>query len=243
MTMSRSTPITGARPAAAERFDWHQSGPMSAIDHTLLKATTSPAQIEQLCEEAVEYGFAAVCIPPLFVGQASNLLYGSDVQVATVVGFPLGYEPSTVKRFQAQQAIAAGANELDMVIQLGAAGDGDYSMVEADIREVVRAAEGAAVKVIIECCNFDTAVKRRLTESVVEAGAAYVKTSTGFAEAGATLEDVQLLYRVADGRVGVKAAGGIRDWQSCRALLEAGATRIGTSAGVAIVRQWQASCR
>ena len=226
-----------------DRVDWQQTGPMAAIDHTLLKATVTPAEIDILCEEAVEYGFAAVCIPPLFVAQASKLLYGSDVQLATVIGFPLGYEPTSVKQFQTQQAVATGATEIDMVIQLGAAATGYLSAVEADIREVVSAAETAAVKVIIECCNFDLELKRRLTESVVAAGAAYVKTSTGFAASGATVEDVQLLHQTASGRIGVKAAGGIRDWQSCQAMLAAGATRIGTSAGVAIVRQWQASCR
>ncbi len=225
------------------QVDWPQTGPMTAIDHTLLKATATLAEIEILCEEAVEYGFAAVCIPPLFVAQASSLLYGSDVQVATVVGFPLGYEPTAVKRFQTQQAIANGATEIDMVIQLGAAAAGDLSAVEADIRAVVNVAEGAAVKVIIECCNFDLEIKRALTESVVTAGAAYVKTSTGFAASGATIEDVQLLSQTANGRINVKAAGGIRDWPSCQAMLAAGATRIGSSAGVTIVRQWQVSNR
>jgi deoxyribose-phosphate aldolase len=211
---------------------------MTTIDHTLLKSTATLAQIENLCEEAVEYGFAAVCIPPIFVAQAGRLLYGSDVQVATVIGFPLGYDLSSVKRFQTEQAIAAGATEIDMVIQLGAAASGDYSTVETDIREVVRAAEGVPVKVILECCCFDAEIKKRLTETVVEAGGSYVKTSTGFAASGASVEDVQLLHQTANGRIGVKAAGGIRDWQSCLSMLEAGATRIGTSAGVAIVRQW-----
>ena len=243
MTTSRSTPITGADTVSMSRIDWLKSGPMAAIDHTLLKATATSAQIASLCEEAVEYAFAAVCIPPLFVGQASKLLYGSDVQVATVIGFPLGYEPTSVKCFQTQQAIATGATEIDMVIQLGAAAIRDFSAVVKDIQKVVGAAEGAAVKVIIECCYFDVEVKRRLTEVVVDAGAAYVKTSTGFAASGAALEDVQLLHRTANGRVGVKAAGGIRDWQDCLLMLEAGATRIGTSAGVEIVRQWQACCR
>lgn len=212
---------------------------MSAIDHTLLKPTSTPAEISNLCEEAVEYGFAAVCIPPLFVRQTSDLLYGSDVQVATVIGFPLGYESTAVKCFQAEQAIAAGAAELDMVIRLGAATAGRFSEVEADIREVVQAADGAQVKVIIECCCFDDVTKKRLTEAVLASGAAYVKTSTGFAQAGATVEDVRLLHRVSAGRIGVKAAGGIRDWPGCLAMLEAGAARIGTSAGVEIVRQWQ----
>lgn len=211
---------------------------MTTIDHTLLQSTATLAQIENLCEEAVEYGFAAVCIPPIFVARAGRLLYGSDVQVATVIGFPLGYDLSSVKRFQTEQALAAGATEIDMVIQLGAAASGDYSTVETDIREVVRAAEGVPVKVILECCCFDTETKRRLTETVVDAGGSYVKTSTGFAASGASVEDVQLLHQTANGRIGVKAAGGIRDWQNCLSMLEAGAARIGTSAGVAIVRQW-----
>jgi len=223
---------------AVPSLNWRQVGPMTTIDHTLLKSTATLAQIENLCEEAVEYGFAAVCIPPIFVAQAGRLLYGSDVQVATVIGFPLGYDLSSVKRFQTEQAIAAGATEIDMVIQLGAAASGDYSTVETDIREVVRAAEGVPVKVILECCCFDAEIKKRLTETVVEAGGSYVKTSTGFAASGASVEDVQLLHQTANGRIGVKAAGGIRDWQSCLSMLEAGATRIGTSAGVAIVRQW-----
>jgi deoxyribose-phosphate aldolase len=211
---------------------------MAFIDHTLLQPTTTPAQIESLCEEAVEFGFAAVCIPPFFVKQASKQLYGSDVQLATVVGFPFGYEPTEVKCFQAEQAIAAGATELDMVIHLGAASLGDYVAVEKDIHELVQVAEGAVVKVIIECCYFDNEVKRRLAEVVVNAGATYVKTSTGFAGDGATIDDVQLLFNAANKRIGVKAAGGIRDWQSCRAMLEAGASRIGTSAGIEIAQQW-----
>jgi deoxyribose-phosphate aldolase len=231
-------PTTEAEPASPGRPDWQQAGPMSAIDHTLLKSTATPVQIAQLCEEAVELGFAAVCIPPFFVAQARELLYGSDVQLATVIGFPLGYESTSVKQYQAEQAIAAGATEIDMVIQLGSATVDDFTAVEFDICAVVGASAGAAVKVIIECCYFDAEAKKRLTEAVVSAGAAYVKTSTGFAQSGATVEDVRLLHRIAAGRIKVKAAGGIRDWQSCRAMLEAGATRIGTSAGVEIARQW-----
>ena len=234
-------PTTEAETKPTARLDWQQLGPMTAIDHTLLKATTTAGQIAVLCEEAVEYGFAAVCIPPLFVAQAHDLLYGSDVQLATVIGFPFGYESTSVKQFQVGQAIAGGATELDMVIQLGAAVVGDFAAVESDIRAVVGASEDAAVKVIIECCCFDDEAKRRLTEAVVSAGADYVKTSTGFATSGATVADVQILQAAAKGRIGVKAAGGIRDWESCFAMLKAGATRVGTSAGVEIVKQWQQS--
>jgi len=212
--------------------------PVSCIDHTLLKSTATPAQIDTLCEEAVEYGFAAVCIPPVYVRQAADRLYGSQVQVATVVGFPLGYEPTTVKRIQAEQAVAAGATEVDMVIHLGSAKVGDLGGVRKDIAAVVAATQEAVVKVIIECCEFDDAAKKELARVVVDSGAEYVKTSTGFAAGGATLDDVKLLAGVVKGRARVKAAGGIRDLDSCLAMIAAGADRIGTSAGVEIARQW-----
>jgi len=212
--------------------------PAKFIDHTLLKADATNLEIATLCEEAVEHGFASVCVPPVFVAQASRLLYGSEVAVCTVVGFPLGFQTTEVKVFEAQQAIASGANEIDMVIHLGAARASDYAAVGDEIRKVVAASGHGLVKVIIECCLFDVAVKTRLVEVVVASGADYVKTSTGFAAAGATLEDVRLLCRVAAGRIEVKAAGGIRDWQACESMLDVGAGRVGTSAGVAIMQQW-----
>ena len=215
--------------------------PVSYIDHTLLTSTATADDITLLCEEAVEYGFAAVCIPPVYVRQAGDLLYGSEVAVATVVGFPLGYEAASVKSFQTQRAIAAGATEIDMVIHLGAAQAGDLVSVEKDISAVVAAAEATPVKVIIECCLFNDAMKVNLAETVIRAGAAYVKTSTGFAATGATLADVRLLAKSVAGKVGVKAAGGIRDWETCRQMIDAGASRIGTSAGVEIARQWLAA--
>lgn len=214
--------------------------PMSLIDHTLLRPDATGAQIRQLCEEAVEYGFAAACVPPVFVPLAARLLYGSEVAVATVVGFPLGYATSAAKIFEAREAVAAGASEIDMVIQFGAALEGNLDLVEEEIRQVVAVASPARVKVIIECCLLDDVLKRALVERVVAAGAAMVKTSTGFGSGGATPADVQLLATAAAGRIGVKAAGGIRDWPTCRALLAAGATRIGTSSGPAIVAQWRA---
>ena len=213
--------------------------PAKFIDHTLLKADATNLEIAALCEEAVEHGFASVCVSPVFVAQASRLLYGSDVAVCTVVGFPLGSQTTEVKVFEAHQAIASGADEIDMVIHLGAARVFDYKAVGAEIRKVIAASDQGLVKVIIECCLFDTAVKTRLVEAVVASGADYVKTSTGFADSGATLEDVRLLCRVAAGRIKVKAAGGIRDWQACQSMLNAGVGRIGTSAGVAIMRQWR----
>lgn len=214
------------------------NNPAPFIDHTLLKSTATAEAIDQLCEEAVEFGFAAVCIPPVHVRRAAERLYGSEVNVATVVGFPLGYEPTSVKRFQVQAALSAGATEIDMVINLGAAETGDFDMVEKDISAVVAAAEAAPVKVIIECCLFDNNSKKALAESVVRAGAEYVKTSTGFAAGGATVADVRLLAETVSGTAKIKAAGGIRDWATCREMISAGADRIGTSAGVEIARQW-----
>ena len=213
--------------------------PAKFIDHTLLRADASNLEISALCEEAVEYGFASVCVPPVFVTQASRLLYGSEVAVCTVVGFPLGSHTTEVKVFETHQAIASGADEIDMVIHLGAARVSDYKTVGDEISKIVAASDHRLIKVIIECCLFDSAVKTKLVEVVVACGADYVKTSTGFSEAGATLDDVRLLCRVAAGRVGVKAAGGIRDWQACESMLNAGAGRIGTSAGVAIMQQWR----
>jgi len=213
--------------------------PACYIDHTLLRAEATAEQILRLCEEAVECGFASVCIPPLHVPLAADRLYGSDVAVGTVVGFPLGYSTTACKCFETREAVAAGASEVDMVIPLGAALAGDLQRVEEDIRGVTEAAGAARVKVIIECCCLDDGLKRALVERVVAAGAAYVKTSTGFAAGGATEADVRLLAAAAAGRIGVKAAGGIRDWVSCRTMLAAGATRIGTSSGIAILDQWR----
>jgi len=213
--------------------------PAPHIDHTLLRADATSEQLLRLCEEAVECGFASVCVPPLYVPLAAARLYGSDVAVGKVVGFPLGYSTTAAKGFETREAVAAGASEIDMVVPLGAALTGDLQRVEEDIREVTAAAGAARVKVIIECCYLEDGLKRALVERVVVAGAAYVKTSTGFAAGGATVADVRLLAGAAAGRIGVKAAGGIRDWASCRAMLEAGATRIGTSSGVAILEQWR----
>jgi deoxyribose-phosphate aldolase len=213
--------------------------PARYIDHTLLKPDATADQIRRLCEEAVEYGFASVCIPPVYVRLAAAQLYGSEVAVGTVVGFPLGYSTLAAKICETREAVAAGADEIDMVIHLGAVLAGDLQAVEAEIREVTKAARSARVKVILECCYLDDSLKTALVERVVAGGAAYVKTSTGFGPGGATEADVRLLASTAAGRVGVKAAGGIRDWATCRTLLAAGATRIGSSAGITILNQWQ----
>ena len=214
------------------------NSPAPFIDHTLLKPDATSEAVRRLCEEAVEFGFASVCIPPVFVPLVAELLYGSEVAVGTVVGFPLGYTPAEVKVFETRQAVGAGAGEIDMVIHIGAALEGRLDVVEEEVRQVVEAAGAAPVKVILECCHLDVGLKRALTEVVVKAGGAFVKTSTGFGPGGATVEDVRLLVEAAAGRVGVKAAGGIRDWNACRQMLAAGAARVGTSAGAAIMAQW-----
>ncbi|MBE0596971.1 MAG: deoxyribose-phosphate aldolase [Desulfuromonadales bacterium] len=215
--------------------------PAPFIDHTLLKPEATGEEIRLLCEEAVEYGFAAVCVPPVFVSLAVDCLYGSEVRVATVVGFPFGYSTPATKAFEAAEAVAAGAREIDLVIHWGGVRQGGLAAAQAEIAELVRLVPEATVKVILECCHLEPALQQAMVERAVAAGAAFVKTSTGFGPAGATVADVQRLVAAAAGRIRVKAAGGIRDWPTCRAMLEAGASRIGTSAGVAIVHQWQQS--
>lgn len=217
------------------------NSPAKFIDHTLLRADVTDAEIARLCEEAVECGFASVCIAPCHVAQASRLLYGSEVAVCSVVGFPMGNQTTQTKAFEARQVIELGADEIDMVIHLGAARVANFEGVLVDIRRVVAVAETAVVKVIIECCLFGDDVKRKLAEAVAVSGADYVKTSTGFAASGATVADVSLLSQVAAARIKVKAAGGVRDWPTCQAMLAAGASRIGTSSGVVIMQQWQRS--
>lgn len=219
------------RPAAQD-----MNSIASAIDHTLLRPTATAADIEQLCREARHWNFASVCLAPVHVALAAGLLQDSRVAVGTVVGFPCGYDLPETKAFAARSALAAGATEIDMVIHLGAALEGRLASIHADITAVEAAVPGALVKVIIECCYLTDDQKTVLTETVVAAGAAYVKTSTGFAPGGATPADVALLHRVAAGRISVKAAGGIRDLAAARAMLAAGASRLGTSSGVAIVQ-------
>lgn len=207
------------------------------IDHTLLKANTTKAQIVQLCEEAKEYGFASVCVNPTWVATAAELLKGTDVKVCTVIGFPLGANTPETKAFETKDAIEKGATEVDMVINIGALKDGDDELVERDIRAVVEAAKGKAlVKVIIETCLLSEEEKVRACRLAVQAGADYVKTSTGFSTGGATVEDIALMRKTVGPNIGVKASGGVRDLQGAEAMIEAGATRIGTSSGVAIVQ-------
>ena len=213
--------------------------PALLIDHTLLKPAATEAQFAILCEEAVEYGFASVCVPPLFVPFVAERLYGSDVNICTVVGFPCGYNSLRQKVSETAEVVSAGVEEIDMVLSVGRLLEQRFEQVEEEIAQVVLAAEQASVKVIIECCYLDRELKQRATEIVIRAGAAYVKTSTGFGPSGATLADVALLAEVSAGRIGVKAAGGIRDLATFQEMVAAGATRVGTSAGVAIVQQWR----
>ena len=212
--------------------------PAPHIDHTMLSPLATPDDVRKLCEEAVEQGFASVCIPPVFVRLAASQLYGSEVATGTVIGFPLGYETRTTKLQAVHEALSQGAGELDLVLQQGLARAGQLEQVREEVRQVVLAAGPVPVKVIIECCHLGFEAKRQLTELVAEAGAAYVKTSTGFAASGADLADVRLLSEVAAGRIKIKAAGGIRDLASCQQFLAAGAERIGTSAGMRIMQQW-----
>ena len=206
------------------------------IDHTLLKSEASLAEIEKLCAEAREHNFYAVCVNGSWVTQARHFLDGCDVKVATVVGFPLGATDSDTKRFETEAAIDNDAQEIDVVINIGRLKDGDDRYVLRELRDVVEAAAERPVKVIIETCLLTNAEKIRACRIVLEAGAQFVKTSTGFSTGGATIADVKLLREIVGEKFGVKAAGGIRDTATALAMIEAGATRLGTSSGVAIVR-------
>ena len=209
------------------------------IDHTLLKPEATRDQIVQLCREAREYGFAAVCVNPCYVKLAAELLRGSSVKVCSVVGFPLGATLPEVKAYEARRAIEEGAAEIDMVINIGALKSGDLELVKRDIASVVDVchAKGALCKVIIEAALLTDEEKVLACQLAKAAGADYVKTSTGFGPGGATVQDVALMRRTVGPEMGVKAAGGIRSYEAAKSMVEAGATRIGASAGVKIVRE------
>ena len=206
----------------------------SYIDHTLLKADATEAQITRLCEEAREHRFASVCVNPRWVALCAQLLAGSGVRVCTVIGFPLGASSSAIKAAEARQAVADGADELDMVISVGDLKAGNYEFVRTDIRGVVKAAEGRTVKVIIEACLLTDEEKSLACKLAMAAGADFVKTSTGFSTGGAIVADVKLMRAAVGPNFGVKAAGGIRTRKDALAMIEAGANRIGASAGIAI---------
>lgn len=205
------------------------------IDHTLLKPEATPAQIEKLCAEAAEYHFASVCVNPVYIPLAARLLKGTGVKVCCVVGFPLGAIAPEQKAAEAASCAAMGAEELDMVIHVGAAKAGDWALVQRDIEDVVKAAAGHTVKVIIETCLLTDEEKVKACEAAKAAGAHFVKTSTGFSTGGATTHDIALMRKTVGPEMGVKASGGIRDYETAMAMIEAGANRIGASAGIAIV--------
>ena len=207
----------------------------SMIDHTLLKPEATPAQVEKLCAEAAEYHFASVCVNPVYIPLAARLLDGTGVKVCCVVGFPLGAIAPEQKAAEAASCAAMGAEELDMVIHVGAAKAGDWALVQRDIAGVVKAAAGRTVKVIIETCLLTDEEKVKAGEAAKAAGADFVKTSTGFSTGGATTHDIALMRKTVGPEMGVKASGGIRDYATAMAMIEAGANRIGASAGIEIV--------
>lgn len=206
-----------------------------SIDHTLLKPDADREQIITLCKEALAYGFACVCINPVRVPLAVQVLAESQVKVCTVIGFPLGAAATQSKAQETGLMVKTGAQELDMVMAIGALKDRDYQFVLNDIKAVVLAAEGRTVKVIIETCLLTNDEKVAACKLTMQAGAHFVKTSTGLAGGGATADDVRLLFRTAAGKIRVKASGGIRTCQDALSMLEAGAARLGTSNSVAIV--------
>jgi len=211
----------------------------SYIDHTILKPEADENDVERVCREALEYGFASVCVNPCYVKLAYSILKDSPVKVCTVVGFPLGASMTAVKAYEAEEAIKNGAQEIDMVLNIGALKGGNIEYVKKDIETVANVCKGKALlKVIIETCLLNDEEKIQACEAAKLAGADFVKTSTGFSKAGATEEDVALMKKVVGKDMGVKASGGIRDLNTALAMIEAGATRIGTSSSVKIINEF-----
>jgi deoxyribose-phosphate aldolase len=233
----RSYAEDGARRVDVEpRSNRRSENLAGCIDHTLLAPTATRAEIEQLCREALQYGFASVCVGPRFVTRCVRALQDSAVQVCTVVGFPLGTQDTEIKALEARRAVQLGATEIDMVLPIGAMLEDDHASVFRDIAAVRRETMGVAVlKVILECALLDPEQIALAARISVDAGADFVKTSTGFAGGGATLDDVKLLRSTVGDRVGVKAAGGIGDRATAEAMLAAGANRLGASRSVTIV--------
>ena len=212
----------------------------SYIDHTLLKPDATGEQIDKLCAEAKEYGFASVCVNPYYVARCVKNLKGTDVKVCTVVGFPLGATTMETKVFETLQAVASGAQEIDMVMNVCAMKSGHTKAIEQEIQAMAAAVEDKAIlKVIIETCLLTDEEKTQACRIARRSGAHFVKTSTGFGAGGATVEDVALMKKAAGANMKVKASGGIRDYATARAMIEAGADRIGASAGVSIVKEEQ----
>lgn len=211
---------------------------LGMIDHTILKPEATKDMVEILCKEAMDHKFAAVCVNPYYVKLCKEILKDSNVKVATVVGFPLGANTKEVKALETIDAIKNGADEIDMVINIGALKAKDYSVVKEDIEAVMEASKDKAiVKVIIETCLLTEEEKIKACELSMEAGAHFVKTSTGFSTGGATIEDVKLMKSIVGDNLEVKASGGVRDLESAKRMIEAGATRLGTSSGVKIAKE------
>lgn len=210
----------------------------SMIDHTLLSADATKDSIAQLCLEAKEYNFKAVCVNPYYVSLCRELLKDSEVELATVIGFPLGANNKETKAFETEKAILDGATEVDMVINIAALKNKEFDIVLEDIKAVVNAANNKAlVKVIIETCLLNEKEKIKACELAMEAGADFVKTSTGFSTGGATVEDIKLMKSIVKDELGIKASGGVRDYETAKNMIDAGATRIGASAGIKIVQE------
>lgn len=210
-----------------------------SIDHTLLRSDAAYGDIENLCKEALDFGFYSVCVNPSFVKRAKELLKDIDVKVTTVIGFPLGAMLTDVKVYEAMNSALLGADELDIVINIGALKAGDWNIVRKDLSDVILATRGLIHKAIIETCYLHEDEKKKAVTTALEAGAEFIKTSTGFGPKGADLDDVRLIKSLVGDRAGIKAAGGIRTLKQVVDFLEAGATRIGTSAGVGIMGELQ----
>ena len=216
-----------------------RSGIAQLIDHTLLKPDATMGEIKRLCEEAVRFGFHSVCVNPFFVPETNTILSGSGVKVTTVIGFPLGMTLTHVKVYEAMESALRGSEELDIVMNIGMAKSGRWRDVRKDISDVISATKGVVHKVIIETCYLAREEKGEASRMVLETGAEFVKTSTGFGSGSATVEDVRLVRSVVKERCGIKASGGIRSLRQVREFIAAGATRIGTSSGVAIMEETQ----
>lgn len=205
------------------------------IDHTLLKPEASEDQIKKLCQEAIDYEFFSVCVNPTWIETAREALKGSPVKIATVIGFPLGANSLETKVFESKDALDKGAHEIDMVINIGALKSKNYDQVKNEIQAVKKAIGNHVLKVIIETCLLTEEEKKKASQLVLEAGGDFVKTSTGFSTAGAQVEDVRLIRILVGDKAKIKASGGIRDYEKARAMVEAGADRLGVSAGLAIL--------
>ncbi|MCP9455582.1 MAG: deoxyribose-phosphate aldolase [Nitrospira sp.] len=213
------------------------------IDHTVLRPDATRADVLRACQDAVEYHFTVIFVPPAYLPEAVAAVYGTSIRVGIPIGFPLGSHTTTAKVAEAVEGAERGATIVDMVLNIGWLKSGDYARVQEDIAEVIRATPSIEHKVILETCYLTEQEKRIACQLALDAGADYVKTSTGFGPTGATVDDVRLLKEIVAGRARIKASGGIRDWRTALALLEAGADRIGTSTGVAIVQEWRAWCQ